>query len=120
MFEGDQFIYLTKENNVISEQTFIVSFQRTDSVPIGSGFAIAVDGEDYTGIAERFTRLFTPNLQRLDLPITLIADANPEPTEAFQLNSSPQNMPTFLTPDGIVLFSRTFVVIEDDDSESKG
>lgn len=120
MFDEFQNIYLTKENNVSSEQTFSISFQRTNSVPINSGFAIAEDGEDYTGIGEEFFRSFAPNLQRLGLPISLLADANPEPTEAFQLNSSPESMPTFLTPDGTMLFSQTFVVIEDDDSESKG
>ena len=116
MFEEVVTIYLAKENNVSSEQTFGISFQRSDSAPPGSDFAIATDGEDYTNLRGDFTLLFFPNMQRRGISIDLLADDNPEPTEAFQISSSPDRNPTFNGPR--TLFSRTFVVIEDDDSKS--
>ena len=117
IFEDSAFIYVAKENNVSSEQTFMISFQRTDSVPQDSGFAIAVDGQDYVGIRQEFPRDFSPRDQRISLPFTLLADAVPEATEAFQISLSPQGSPIFDSAN--VLFTRTFVVIDDDDSESK-
>ena len=117
MAETEAFIYLAKENNVSSEQIFILSFQRTDSVPLGSDFAIAQEGMDYIGIGQEFTQPFGPNDQCLCLTVTLLTDRNPEPTEAFQINTSPQSLPTFNSPN--VLFSRTFVMIEDNDYQSK-
>ena len=50
---------MAKENNVVTEQTFTISFYRTDSVPLGSGYAIARDGQDYR-IAEAFLLDFFP------------------------------------------------------------
>ena len=117
MFEDNVFIYMAKENNVFSEQTFTISFQRTDSVPQDSGFAIAVDGEDYRGILQDFLRNFLPFDQRINLPFQLLTDRVPEATEAFQISLSPRGSPTFDSAN--VLFTQTFVVIDDDDSESK-
>jgi hypothetical protein len=117
MFDDDAFIYVAKENNVVSEQIFAISFQRTDSVPQGSGFAVAQEGEDYRGISESFQRFFSPNEQRINIPFELVSDAVPEATEAVQISLSTQGSPAFDSAD--VLFTRTFVVIEDDDSESK-
>ena len=115
-FEEDASIYVAKENNVVSEQTFVISFQRTDSVPQGSGFAIAQDGQDYSGISPEFPRSFFPFEQRIDLPFQLFPDTVPEATEAFQISLSTQGSPAFDSAD--VLFTRTFVVIDDDDSKS--
>ena len=115
MFDEEEFIYVAKENNVISEQTFRISFQRTDSVPQGSGFAIAQDGQDYRGIPVAFQRSFFPSQQRISIPFQLVADTAPEPTEAVQLSLSTQDSPAFDSAD--TLFTRTFLVIEDDDSK---
>ena len=117
MFEDDAFIYVAKENNVSSEQTFMISFQRRDSVPQDSGFAIAKDREDYRGIPQEFLQDFSPRDERIHLHFQLLADSVPEATEAFQISLSPQVSPTFDSAN--VLFTRTFVVIDNDDSESK-
>jgi hypothetical protein len=108
---------VAKESNVISEQTFTISFQRTDSVPRGSRFAIAQDGQDYSGLPQVFQRPFFPSEQRISRPFLLLADRVPEATEAFQIILSPQGSPAFDNAD--MLFMQTFVVIEDDDSRSK-
>ncbi|MCG8622068.1 MAG: hypothetical protein MJE68_08765, partial [Proteobacteria bacterium] len=115
MFDEEEFIYVAKENNVISEQTFRISFQRTDSVPQDSGFAIAQDGQDYRGIPVAFQRSFFPFQQRISILFELVADTVPEPTEAVQLSLSTQDSPAFDSAD--TLFTRTFLVIEDDDSK---
>lgn len=114
-FDEGEFIYVAKENNVTSEQRFMISFQRTDSVPQGTGFGIAMDGEDYRGIMPEFQRDFFPFQQRISLPFEILADRIPEPIEAFQISLSTQGSPTFDPAD--VLFSQTFVVIDDDDSK---
>ena len=113
-FETETLIFLAKENNVSSEQTFIISFQQTDLVPQGSGFVIAQEGEDYRGI---LPRPFLPSDQRLSLTFTLLADRVPERTEAFQISLSPLGSPAFNNAN--VLFTRTFVVIDDNDRKSK-
>ena len=114
-FEEVEFIYVAKENNVISEQTFRIAFQRTDSVPPDSGFAIAQDGQDYSGIRETFQETFFPFQQRISITFQLLADTVPEPTEAVQLSLSTQDSPAFDSAD--ILSTRTFIVIEDDDSK---
>ena len=117
MSEEDAFIYVAKESNIISEQTFRISFQRTNSVPQGSGFALAQVGEDYRGISVLFQRSFFPFQQRINLPFQLLPDGDPEAIEAFQISLSSQDLPAFDSVD--MLFTRTFVVIEDDDSKFK-
>ena len=117
MSEGDAFIYVAKENNIISEQTFIITFQRMDMVPQGSGFALAHDGEDYMGILQEFPLSFTTHNQRINLPFQLLPDGDPEAIEAFQISLSNQSLPAFDSAD--VLFTRTFVVIDDDDGKFK-
>ena len=109
MFDEFVEIFVAKENNVTSEQTFEISFRRTDSVPPGSGFAVATDGEDYTGIAQEFDRHFLPFMQRISLPFKLLADRDPELTEAFQISLSPRGSPTFDSAD--VLFTRTLILL---------
>ena len=117
MSEEDAYIYVAKENNIVSEQTFIITIQRTDMVPAGSGFALARDGEDYRGILQEFPLSFAPHNQRINLTFQLLPDGDPEPTEAFQISISSQGLPAFDSAD--VLFTRTFVVIDDDDGKFK-
>ena len=117
MSEEDAFIYVAKESNIFTEQTFRISFQRTNSVPQGSGFALALDEADYSGIREAFQRTFFPFQQRISLPFQLLPDGDPEATEAFQISLLTQDSPAFDSAD--ILFTRTFVVIDDDDSKFK-
>ena len=118
-------IFLLKEDNVISEQTFLVSFEATDSVPSGTQSA-AIDqdyrfaGEDQT----RQTEFFFPSQQRIPFPFELHADTLPEGTEAFQASASPEDtrelgggiveqFPTSLSP--LTLSSEIFITILDND-----
>ena len=107
-------IFIAKEDDVRSEQTFQIRFQVFDSVPPNSGFAPAEFGVDYNLPLTELT--FNPDLQRLPLTINLIADRIPEETEAFQIISRPQGDPAYTAPSS-PLFQQTFVVIEDDDSK---
>ena len=120
-------IYLAKEDNVISEQTFLVSIQITDSVPSGTNIQTATLEQDY-----RFgrpgqtstTEFFFPSRQRIPVPFTLFTDTLPEGDEAFQASVSPEDtreggggvveqFPTSLNP--LTLASEVFVTIIDDD-----
>ena len=119
VFQEPQFdtfteVFIAKEDNVVSEQTFRIVLEITPSAPTGSGFDPATDGEDYTGFGDRPVTDFSPNDQRTPVGFTLVFDRVPESTEAFQISSAPsENFPNFLSPRN--LFPQTFVVIEDDD-----
>ena len=114
-------IYLAKENDVISEQTFLLSIQVTDSAPSGANIQPATLDADYRiGV----TLTFLAFQQRINFQFTLFPDTLPEGTEAFRASVSPQDtrmrpdgstetFPTFLNPESLT--SETFVVIEDDD-----
>ena len=112
-FEEFYEVFLAKENNVQSEQSFLLSLQLINGVPPNSGFSIATRDLDYTGIADMSTVLFPPNTQRLPISFDLLPDRIPESTEAFQLTSASNDVPNFNNPN--VLFQQTFIVIEDDD-----
>ena len=79
-------VFLIKEGNVISEQTFLFSFQVADLAY--SGIQSAVIDQDYrfgsspghTGV----TNLFPPSQQRIPFPFELLADSLSERTEAFE------------------------------------
>ena len=86
-------IYLIKENNVTSEQTFLVIIQVTDSAPSGTAIQSATINQDY-----RYARLdqrsgylfFLPLEQRVLVSFELLADTLPEGTEAFHASVSPE------------------------------
>lgn len=111
-------IYVIKEDNVTSEQTFLVSVQVTDSAP--SGFQTATFGQDYRVPAHTHSILFNAFEQRIPFAFTLLADTLPEGTEAFQLSVSPEDtgdigggteqFPTFRNP--ITLASEVFITID--------
>ena len=119
-------IYLAKENNVTSEQTFLLSIQVTDSTP-GLNIRSATLDADYRIASPGQTARTLPFLatnDRIDFQFLLFPDTLPEGNEAFQLSVSPQDtqmmsdgtiatFPTFLNPESLA--SETFVVIEDDD-----
>ena len=120
-------IFLVKENGVISEQTFLLSIQVTDSAPSGPSIQPATLDVDYRiGVAGQTsaTITFFAFQQRIDFQFTLFPDVFPEGNEVFQASVSPQD--TEMRPDGTILLFPTFlnpeylayeifVVIEDDD-----
>ena len=120
-------IYLVKEGNIISEQTFFVSFQVTDSAP--SGILPAAIDEDYRfGGAGRTseTEFFPPSQQRIPFQFELRADTLPEGIEAFQARVSPEDtrdtgggmverFPLYQSPE--ILASEVFITIIDRDGK---
>ena len=119
-------IFLIKEDNVTSEQTFLVSLQVTDSAP--SGTQTAELGGDY-GFGSlpgqtSATENFRPDQQRIPFPFELFTDTLPEGNEAFQASVSPEDtqdrgdgtfvqFPTSRNP--LTLRSEIFITILDDD-----
>ena len=111
-------IFLAKEGNAISEQTFLVVLQVTDSAP--SGIQSAAVDEDYrfgaTGQTSQ-TDFFFPWQQRIPFPFELLTDTLLEGTEAFQAIVSPKDTldnetyPTSLNP--LILKSEIFITIND-------
>ena len=124
-------IYLAKENNVVSEQTFLISVQVTDSAPSGTNIQSAAIDQDYLFAAvgrTSETMVFNPFDQRILVSFDLLADTLPEGNEAFQASASPEDtletrgpndtiiiveFPTPLSPQ--VLASEAFIIILDDD-----
>jgi hypothetical protein len=100
-------IFLVKENNVISEQTFLVSFQVTDSAPSGTQSA-AIDQDYRFSGADRtsLTNFFFPSQQRILFPFELIQDTLPEGTEAFQASVSPEDTREFIDENGVMMVER--------------
>ena len=86
-------IYLVKENNVTSEQTFLVIIQVTDSAPSGTAIQSATINQDYRyAPADRRSQsiFFRPFEQRVLVWFELLADTLPEGTEAFHASVSPE------------------------------
>ena len=123
-------IFLVKEDNVTSEQTFLVSLQVTDSSP--SGTQTAALGLDYRFESQpgqtSATENFQPDQQRIPFRFELFADTLPEGNEAFQASVSPENtlhiggglieqFPTSQNP--LTLRSEIFITIVDDDCKFK-
>ena len=118
-------IFLIKEDNVTSEQTFLDSFQVTDSAP--SGTQSATIDQDYRFAGPRQisqTENFFPSQQRIPFSFEIRADTFPEGTEAFQASVSPKDtrdigggiveqFSTFLNP--LTLRSAVFITILDND-----
>ena len=115
-------IFLVKENNVISEQTFLISLQVTDSPPLG--IQSATLDLDYRFGTLDVTQFFFPSQQKIPFPFELRADTFPEGTEAFQASVSPEDsrdggsglveqFPTSLNP--LTLSSEVFITILDND-----
>ena len=109
-----------------SEQIFLVSIRVTDSAP--SGIQSATFGQDYSVPAHNTIILFNTFEQRIPFVFTLLADAIPEGTEAFQASVSPEDtrdigdgmveqFPITLNP--ITPASEVFIAIEDDSPECK-
>ena len=120
-------VYLAKEDNVVSEQTFGIFVQTSDSIPPGEGISPATINVDY-----RIGRLdpvitFSPNQQRVLFSFQLLLDIFPEGTEAFLASSTAADSgeisgmrfdySEYLPP--IRLAAETFIIIEDDDCKPK-
>ena len=121
-------VFLAKEDNVTSEQTFLVVIQTSGSVPPGKFIEPATLGVDYRlpGSTTVVVLQFPPRFQRINFPFTLLFDTLPEGTEAFLASSAPEDtaqlpdgttvpLSTYLHPNA--LFSESFIIIEDDDRE---
>ena len=127
----DSPVYLVKEDDVESEQTFFVLIQVSNSVPSGSGFNSALLNSDYTlGVSgtsdSTVSELqFSPSDQRLLFSFTLLSDDLPEGTEAFHAFLAPKSSgvvngttlnnsaPVFDLP--MNLSQAAYIVIEDDE-----
>ena len=102
-------IYLAKENNVISEQTFLVSVQITDSAPSGTAIQSATFRIDYgfsMGGQTSETLYFPPSQQRILVVFELLADTLPEGTEAFQASAYPEDTLETRAPNGTIIIER--------------
>ena len=107
-------VFLAKENNVTSEQTFQIAITVTRDTPDQS-IQPAEEGfrEDYQ-IASVLVLRMEPQEQRKAFNFRLFGDDLAEGTEAFQLSPAAiTDSPSFLGP--TVLSPSTFVIIEDDD-----
>ena len=104
-------IYLAKENNVISEQTFLISVQVTDSAPSGTAIQSAMFRVDYefsSGGRTSEILFFHPTQQRILVAFELLTDTLPERTEAFQASASPENTLETTAPNGTVISVERF------------
>ena len=120
LFDETYEIFLAKENNVVSEQTFRVLIQNIDFPPPNADFAIAEFGVDYGEISRIFSTMFPQNLQRIPVSFAVFADTILEQTEAFQIIASydySRSTPGLTTPN--VLFLQSYVILEDDDGTFK-
>ena len=118
-------IFLVKEDNVTSEQTFLVSLQVTDSAPSGTQTAALGLDYDFGSLPDQTsaTELFRPSQRRIQFQFELFADTLPEGNEAFQASVSPEDtrdvgggivqFPTSRNP--LTLRSEIFITIVDDD-----
>ena len=121
-------IYLAKEDNVESEQTFRIIVQVADSVPPNmQNINPATIGVDYSvGIGTTTVVELLPSMQKVNFKFTLRADNFPEGIEAFRASSSADDtaevdgmefdLPGYSPPSA--LSAETFVII--DHIERKG
>jgi hypothetical protein len=119
-------VFLVKQDNMKSEQTFSIVFQVSSSTP-GSSIRPATLSEhlpngtelinDYvlsTAGVTTITASFSPTKQRIPFVFTLFPDNLPESTEAFQASIAPkENSPAFNIPT-----AEAFIIIEDNDGRS--
>lgn len=118
-------IFLTKEDGVISEQTFIVVVETSNNVPPDQPtIQPASLNEDYLLSMPTVVLQFPPFQQQLLVQITLLPDDDPEGTEAFLATSAAGDretigvdefVPSYLSP--TTFFAAANVIIEDDDGE---
>ena len=110
-------VYIVKENNKFSEQTFQIFVQvATGLVPSGQDIQPATVNTDYRfSVLSHMVLQFLPGQQKLNVPFTLLHDDLTERSEAFLLTMTPKHgmqfkLPTFSVP--INLSVESFVIIE--------
>ena len=102
-------VRLEKENGAITEQTYHILVNISDSVQ----FESATLGFDYS-IASNPTILeMGPEQQTVSFLFSLLANSLPEVTEGFSAVSSPEGSLQYSSP--LTLFATARVSIEDDD-----
>ena len=112
-------VFLLKENDVMSEQTFLIVIQVSEATPPNqNNINRATRGADFTSADVLVVQLL-PRDQRINFQFNLLPDNFPEGTESFLGLSAPEDSaPSFLPP--VTLFDRTFIVIEDNDRKFCG
>ena len=111
----EQFIYLVKEDDKPTEQTFDVQINYIPSTPV------ATRNLDF--ILDFFSptvdRPITPDQKSVLIKMTLFIDEIAEGNEQFILESSPVNNPKYsIVSSGSTVFRSTTVVIRDNDRKS--
>ena len=117
-------VFLLKENDVMSEQTFSIVIEVSEATPPNQkNIHQATRSEDFTSFYYGVV-LFCPGDQRINFQFTLLPDNFPEGTESFRVNSAPEDIvmdytgmiydaPSFLPP--VTLLDGTYIIIEDND-----
>ena len=116
-------VFLLKENDVVSEQTFLIVIEVSEATPPNQyNVYRATRGADFTS-ADSLVVQFLPGYQRINFQFNLLPDVFPEETESFLVTSAPEDSglingvifdaPSFLPP--VTLSDRTFIIIEDND-----
>ena len=117
-------VFLLKENDVVSEQTFLIVIEVSEATPPNqNNINRATRGADFTS-ADSLVVQFLPRDQRINFQFNLLPDDFPEGTESFLATSARQDRgadatgmvfdaPSYLPP--VTLSDRTFILIEDDD-----
>ena len=98
-------------NNQRSEETFSVRI----SLVAGNSSNTATEGADFAPFSNPTILDFIPDEQRLNFQIILFADDTPEGEESFQIELSLTTSVPGVSVGGGGVFSRTTVVIVDDD-----
>ena len=116
-------VYLLKENDVMSEQTFLILIDVSEATPPSqNNINRATRGADFTSTLALVMQ-FLPRDQRIDFQFILFPDDFPESTESFLVTSAPEDrardytgmlfdVPLFLP--SITLSDRTYIIILDD------
>ena len=121
-------VFLLKENDVISEQTFLIVIEVSETTPPNqNNINRATNGVDFTS-ADSLVVQFMPRDQRINFQFNLLPDDFLEGTESFLAASAPEdsgqiggvtfNAPSYLPP--VTLSDRTFILIEDNDCKFCG
>ena len=121
-------VFLLKENDVVSEQTFLIVIEVSERTPPNqNNINQATRGADFTS-ADFLVVQFLPRDQRINFKFNLLPDDFAEGTESFLATSAPEDSgavngvtfsaPSFLPP--VTLSDRTFIIIEDDDCKFCG
>lgn len=117
-------IYIAKENNRSTEQTFLVYVHASTSVPTHSEEVIhpATSNVDYSlsGALTFVVLQFGPGQRNINVPLTLFSDDLSEGTESFLISMAADNtaevdgktvrVPNYLNP--ISLTSESFIIIK--------